>query len=343
MNEKIKMQHDKPGYVLFLIFSILSVCTLLITLYFSKATTYKDLTHIIITQEKATQLAISSSALGQSILYASEESQDDKSQSTDYNQKILQQSLPYIIHTTQHELQKDVDGIDGTIKMNMFCENGKLNINSFYDFTQKKFVNEGESGDRKEFCKWLFTQISKVTQQPSLFEPFEKFLQTRTFDLNDVTELLSIQEFADVFKDTVFYIPEKQNNTKLYLTDLFTTSTSEDKINPWFFSHSCRVLFNLPASLSLTADELKQLLLSYKKDVNWEKDWDSSLKILYKKEYSVLPQEIKSMLTTDFEANIFSLLIETIIGETTSTIFTILKANTKNKPTIFDIIKVYQL
>jgi len=321
----------------------------LISLYFSKSVTYQNLMHLFTTKEKTSKLALSSVALGQTILYVpfKEEKQKTAKQSTEqeegYNYKLLEKVFPYLYTTKTYKLFKEIEGIDATMHLNINSENGKLNLNSVYDFHEKKFINEGQQDDKKKLCQWLFTAISQKTKQPSLFDAFEKHLKERSHDFNDVTELLYINEFSEVFQHSLFFEINKKNDEKIYLTDIFTICTEQDRINPWLFSHSWRVLLDIKEPTSLSQDEQKKVIDSVKKQVNWEKEWDNSLKVLYQKDYKDLPQEIKSLLTTDFEANIFSLLSQVIIGETTSTIFTILKANAKNKPATFDIVRVYQL
>lgn len=340
--------HNKKGYILFLVFSILAMCTLLITIFFARTITYHNVMHVLTTKQRAANLALGSTVLGQAMLYVPvdkknlEPEKKEKAAEQNSDQKLFQKILPYIYRTQSYKLTQEVEGMDATLIMKLSCEEGKLNINSLYDFSQKKFVNEGEKDDRKKFCQWLFGTIAKITEQSTLFDAFEKHLKNRTSELNDVTELLHIPEFEKVFGQTIFYNPS-QKEVKLYLTDIFTTSTQSYGINPWFLTQSWRIMLELEKDTTLSSDEMQQLMKNFKKKANWESDWDNSVKLLYQKEYKDLPQEIKSMLTTDFEANIFSLLSKTIIGETISTIFTILKANTKNKPAIFDIIKVYQL
>ena len=51
------------------------------------------------------------------------------------------------------------DGIDATISMSIQSEQGKLNINSLYDFEKKKFVDEGKPTDRKKLCNWILIII----------------------------------------------------------------------------------------------------------------------------------------------------------------------------------------
>ena len=350
--QKVKeavMHHNKRGYILFLLFSILSVCTMLITLYFSQSVSYQNLMQVLTTQDKAKQLALSSASIGQALLYIPKENKQSTAKAKDAHQspkgsdhKLLEQVLPYMHETHSYSLSQNVEGMDATLKVHLISENGKLNINSIYDFSEKKFLHEGQEGDRKKFCQWLFEKISKITEKPSLFNAFEKELQNRTHDFNDVTDLLYIKEFLHTFQDHVFYNTNKADSNTIFLADIFTISEQET-INPWFLSHSWRILLDLPDTVSLSDEDQKKVLESFKKQMNWDKEWDNSLKLLYLKDYKDLPPEIKSMLTTDFEANIFSLLLQAIIGETSSTIFTILKANTKNELATFDIVKVYQL
>ena len=85
---------------------------------------------------------------------------------------------------------------------------------------------------------------------------------------------------------------------------------------------------------------ITNIIKKLKPTVNWKTDWDNYLKDFYQKEYKDLPEEIKSILTTTFVVNIFSLLTKVKIAETNSSIFTIVKANTKQYLTGFDTLKI---
>lgn len=346
--------HKKPGFILFLLFGILTLCMTLITLFMAKTISYQHLMHLLTRKNKTSELALHATALGQSLLYV-DPNKDKKSEEKDatknakdnfqsqYDQKLFKQIFKHLNKNIEYKLKEDLDSIDAVLELYLGSEDGKLNINSVYNFAEKKFINEGQNGDRKKFCQWMFEAISKKTQKPSLFEPFEKHLKQRDIDFNDVTELLQIKEFNLVFEDLIFYNPHDKSKENLYLTDLFTVTTEEETINPWFFSHSWRVLLNLKSKIDLPEDDTKKLIQAFKKEANWEKDWANSLRLLYQKEYKDIPTEIKTMLTTDCEANIFSLLLNVTIGETTSTIFTILKKQPAGKTATFDIVKIYQI
>ena len=343
------MQHNQRGYILLLVFSMLSLCMSLISLFFSRTVTYQHLMQVLTEKDTAINLAYSSTELGQAIFYVPEK--DDKKQDSNNNnssknlsayQKQLTKILPYINTNTTYKLSESAEGIQATIKLHLSSESGKINLNSLYDFRLKKFFNEGKEDDRKKFCEWLFEKISKITKKPSLFASFEQFLKKRTTEFNDVTELLSAPDFAEVFNDNIFLTNDTISSQKVYLTDIFTITTDSEMINPWFLSHSWLLLLDLKFK-NLSDQEQKKLVDSFKNKVNWEVDWNTSLRLIYQKEYEDLPKEIKSLLTTECEANIFSLLLSATITETTATIFTILKKQATDKSLPFDIVKMYQI
>lgn len=345
----VNMQHNQRGYILVLLFGILSLCMSLMSLFFSRTVTYQHLMHLLTQKDLATKLALSSTELGQAIFYVPSD-YEKKESSSENNvtkkmypfQKMLRKIFPYLNTNTSYKLSQPIDGIDATINIYTLCESGKININSLFDIRTKKFFNEGKDGDRKKFCEWLFEKISKITKKPSLCNAFEQHLKKRSTEFNDTTELLDIPDFAEVFKENIFFNSTEQPSQTIFLTDIFTIATNAETINPWFFSHSWRIILDLPLK-NLSTDEQKKLVESFKNQVNWEVDWNTSLRTLYQKEYNDLPKEIKSLLTTECEANIFSLLLSATIGETTATIFTILKKQASEKSQPFDMVKIYQI
>ena len=357
------MRYAKRGYILFLLFTILSVCTVLISLYFSQVMVYRQLMQVLITKEKTNRLALSSMSFVQALLTPEEEknkaptlpapgAQDVK---LSPDQKLLIQLFDCWNKEQSYQLTSKDDGFDAKIAQSVQSEQGKLNLNSLFDFEKKKFLFEGTAKDRKKLAVWIFEKIATITKKPNLFAPFEKHLNTRSFDFNDVTELLSIKEFADAFASNTFISFEesgtnnqagaqpKSNQIKIFLTDIFTVSTEQDTINPWLFSPSWCTILDLKPKQTLSEEERKKIFTQISKTSSWETDWNKNLKDFYQKEYKDLAQEIKTILTTEFEANIFSLLLKANIGETNSTIFTIVKTRAKDNLMQFDILKTYQI
>ena len=57
------MMHTKRGYILFLMFTILSTCSVLISLYFSQVVVYRQLIQMLTEKEKTNRLALSAVCL----------------------------------------------------------------------------------------------------------------------------------------------------------------------------------------------------------------------------------------------------------------------------------------
>ncbi|HSW75506.1 MAG TPA: hypothetical protein VLG50_00530 [Candidatus Saccharimonadales bacterium] len=345
--------HKKPGFILFLLFGILSVCSVLITLYFTQASNYRQLMTVLIEKQKTQHLAMSAVALAHSIITPQESKNNpqekasaktpDQKNEVPVEQTVLKQLAPFFNKQETYKLTQKSDGIDATLSISIQSEQGKLNINSLYDFDKKKFIDEGKPTDRKKLCIWMFEKIAALTKKPSLFPAFEKHLASRNFDFNDVTELLSIKEFETAFQSHIFVSFDATEKEQIFLTDLFTVCTEQETINPWLFSSSWCKILGLKPKQNMSDDEITKVFSKFKKTANWETDWNNSLKDLYQKEYKDLAQEIKTILTTQFEANIFSLLLKANINETSSTIFTIVKAKAKNNLISIEVMKAYQI
>jgi hypothetical protein len=308
-------------------------------------------------EQQCRQLAISCAELSQALLIPEQPKTDGEQAKTSVQteegedtsslsmvQKTLIKIFPYLNKEKSFDLKPDKDLVNATISLSIICEQGKLNLNSLYDFEKKKFINEGKPNDAKKLCVWLFSRIAQITGKQNLFPSFENILKNRTCEFNDPVELLSDSNFSEQFKESgVFINFEKNSSTKIFLSDVFTIYTENGTINPWLFSPSWQEILNIKVKENLTTEEITKIIKTFKPVSNWQTDWDLCLKDFYQKEYKDLPEEIKSMLTTRFEANIFSLLTKVKIAETNSSIFTIVKANTKQHLTGFEIIKIGQI
>ncbi len=342
--------HNRQGYILFLLFSILSVCSVLITLCFSRTIIYQQIMNLTLQQEQCEQLAFSSISLAESLFTPQKEekqtnqntAQTSKTETETPEQKTLIKIFPYFNKEKKFKTTDKIDHFDATITLSLQSEHGKLNLNSLYDFNKKKFINEGKANDAKKLCIWLFERISQITHKPTLMPAFENLLKKRELEFNDPLELLADKDFKEQFSDAIFINFEEQNK-KLFLTDIFTVYTEQETINPWLFSPSWLTLLTIKIKDNMNKEDIQKFFKNFKKNPNWQEDWNNSFKEFYQKEYKDLPQEIKSILTTTFEANIFSLLVKARIAETNSSIFTIVKANTKQHLTGFDILKTSQI
>lgn len=364
---------QQPGYILFVTFSMLALATALVTLFVMQGMHHKRFAQALLYKQQAQQFAISSLALGQSFLTFTDKEMKEVQQEflaekidgakgadgqSGFSRLLLEKVLPVINKKQKLELTLQKDGVQASIEMMLFCENGKININSLYNIVDKKFYDEGfPKKDKKVFAAWLFDQIAKITGRPSLLNPFVQYMEKQKAPLNDVTQLLSIPEFAQCFQDAIFYEVDeqkeqditKEEKAKIYLTDIFTAVSDEDTLQPWLLSPSVCVLLGEQEKEKKDTDGSdskgdKAALAQFKNKANWAADWDTTLQKIYGISYAQIPNQIRLMLTPEFQVNIFSLLLQVKIGQTKAKIYAFLKQRIlPNKDIFYDVIKVYQV
>ena len=381
---KVAMMTKQKGYILFITFSMLALCTALVSVFMVKGITHKRLSSALLEQEQLSQFAMSTVAIGQSFLSFSAEDlkapvedadkqpsvkideQDENSEKgkpLDINKALLEKLVPVLGQSQEikfEEIEKDFPLV---INLIFFAESGKININGLYDLVSKKFYDEGIEGkDRKIFATWLFEKIAKITEKPSLLQPFVEHMKQRKAPLNDVTELLVIKEFSDCFEQAVFYGQQSKaqeskskdkdkKSKKLFLTDLFTVACENDTIQPWLLSPSVCALLDMAQKNDkkdkndiLDKKEEKIDLSSFKQQQDWQKDWDAALKPLYGVSYDKIPESVRGILAPSFQATVFSVLASVFNENMTVQVFAILKQ--KRLPdgaVVYDVIKTYQV
>lgn len=247
-----------------------------------------------------------------------EKKQPQKKDPQDGIRRFIVKLLPHLNTWQTFKLTQKNDGVRGTVAICISCEDGKIDINQFFDFAQKKFVHEGAGkDDGKKVLQELFTKIKDVQGGESLFTAFEKFLKERQNRLHEPSELLALKEF-DVFKNKIFFEPgtsvqhkdgqEKQN---VYLNDIFTLWSSKKELNPWLLSHSLRVVCGLKPVLQsddLKENQLEGKLKEFKQALAFPKDWDKFIAPLFGKKFDQLPKELRGIMSTKFEPRVFSVL-----------------------------------
>jgi len=366
------MSNKKSGFILFMTFAMLALCTALVNMFMIKGIAHKRFTASLLKQQELVQFAIATTALGQSILAISAQElkpaeKDSESQSTEKGSEkssapmleklLLEKALPLLNKTKKINFDQLDKSFPVVINLTFFCESGKININGLFDLVHKKFYDEGVQGrDGKLFATWLFDKIASLTGKPSLLQPFVEFMKQRKSALNDVTELLLIKEFAACFQDAIFYSNDKvlakdeKNRKKIFLTDIFTVVSENDTIQPWLLSPSVCVLLGIMPTIEKVEKSEKKIDLSkFQPKSDWSKDWQATLQPIYGIPYEQIPEGIRFILSTQFQAKIYSMLATVQLGAIDSEsmiveIFAILKQKRLSDGSIaYDIIKVYQV
>ncbi len=354
------MNTKSNGYILILTLMILSILIIVVTNIFYTGTAHNVFSKTIIDREKAKMLALSGVQLAISKLTLPEEkkSQEEQSQEaqkknvedkkTKNNIRFLSRILPILNSWIVINLKSDNEEIDGQVKICICCEDGKININKIFDYSKKRFINDGILKDFIKILDEINKKIRSITSQ-DLLKPLEQFLIKRKFPLNDVTELLLIPQFS-YFKNYVFYEPpikgERLEKRPIYLTDIFTTWTDNIQLQPWLLSDSVAAILGLkriyPDEIEKRKNKIEQWIKNFKSNSDWVKDWDKIMKPLYEKELLSMPKGIEILFNSEFDPNIFSVVSYGTVGEITQKVFAILRKNKSDEAT-FEVIKLYSI
>lgn len=265
--------------------------------------------------------------------------------------QLFTRLMPIINRWQTFPLQKKIDGIDGAIQVCLVCEEGKINLNRIYNFDKSEFRGQGQpKGDWQKIMGVVCKQIEEMLGGKELFPALEGFLKKRNYPLYDITELLTIKEFA-IFRNHIFYQPtdkktddqKGEGKTNIYLTDLFTTFSDKPTIEPRLFSDSILALLKLTQTASIDAakrtEQVSSMEKTFKQNAQWPNDWETQLKPLYDKEIPNVINGLDSVLSTQFNPTQFSVFTYGTVGTVTQRLLAIVKRNkrARNGKTGYDI------
>lgn len=349
------MHHKKNGYILILSLMIISLAVTLVTYIFYIGSVQMPFSYTMIHREKAKMLALSGiqiaiaklsqeieikdggkkpgqpPAPGQAPAAPADNKKAEPSVQEQAAHKLIKEIVPSLNRWQSFALKQEVDGIDGTIKICMGSEDGKIDLNAWYDFDKHAF--KGDKA-KQEVIKTLITMFFKKVGKEDLFAEFEKFLKARQYRLDDSTELLRIPGFV-VFNNTIFYQgpgkekEEEKSKTPVYLTDIFTVWTGKQTIDPWLLSHSMCGLVGVKQAAAQDVESRKkaveQVIKDVKLEAQWQTDWKKYLSPLYGAELNTLTKGIELIFDTKFEPKTFSVLSYGIVGDVTQKMLAILE------------------
>ena len=343
IHEQLKAADEwhKQGYILLLTLLMISASVMVVTYMYNRSSTYLPFMQTMVSREKAKLITLSGLQVALAQLSKSTPQKNEEDQKKGEQQKssvdqedirLLTEILPALNRWQEFSLKEESDGITAELKICLMSEDGKFNINEIYDFKKKAFIG-GDLG--KNIIQGMFKRIEQEMGGKDLFNAFEKFLKERKYKLIDVTELLSLEEFA-LFKRYQFYEPptpeNSANNTKrpFYLTDIFTVHTKKSTLQPWLFSDSVSGLLSLKRAQPNEVQQRKQMvpewLKSFKHTTLWMIDWNNQMQPLYERELQSLPKGIESVLFEKiFDPAIFSVLVYGTVESVTQRIFAIVE------------------
>ena len=230
------------------------------------------------------------------------------------------------------------EGLDGTLKVYIAAERGKLNLNKLYNFKEHTFIKQNQF-DAAALMKWLFPAVQRFTGGKDLYSGLSTWLKARRSQLNELTELLADKQLSSL-NAFVFLEPtdKKDDKKQIYLTDLFTIDSDKLTIDPLFFSQS------MARVLGLKREPIKNInafIKNLPEQLEWQTAWDKVLAPVYGKEYRALPDTLKPLLNSQFEPIVFSVVSYATVGETTQKMYAIVHKD--RTTTSYSIKKLYWL
>jgi hypothetical protein len=344
------MKSKKPGFILIFCLMMIMFASFMAIYLADRGATFLPYALMAMESKQAQLLAQSGIQLGLSQLDApkvakKEVKEGEQKKNPSPQDKAVDQLtiiLPLLNRWQTIDLDEDRDGVEGTIKWCISCENGKIDLNAWYDFEKHQFVQPNEA---EPLFKELFEKIQQLTGAKEPFPAFTRFMKEREFKLNDATELITIPSFV-VFKNALFFEPPREGVEKqsLCLTDIFTVWTGSRTINPWLLSDSLQMILGFsPVGAKELADRKKMVaewLKPFKLKVQWQTEWDKIIKPLYKREFASIPKGLQSLLGGTYEAQVFSILATATVGRVTERLLAIVELKNDQEPIIK---KVYKL
>lgn len=260
---------------------------------------------------------------------------DKKTPSTDAKEakdkqlkEFLLRTLPNLNRWQIFDLHEAMDGIEGQIKVCISAEDGKININEIFDFKKQEL---------KPAYDGVFKRLTMDNlKEGELHTKFLEYFKKRQRKLDDITELFSLGIFN---QESLFYHPtelpgkkEKSTpNPNIALQDMFTTWTTDDKVNPLWFSDALCALFSLERPRADDAlhkqEEYKQIVDQIKPEMaqDWETHWKIIEPIYGSKPKDDIMSSLKNIFSKEFEPKVYSVLSYGKVGQAEQTLLAVIK------------------
>lgn len=365
----------KPGYVLALAMGFIAIVSVLVTGLVHRVMVFHRVQYALIDREQARLLALGGVNIAIAQLTnaknakkkndqkqqaqppkapapgASQQPEDDQAQKASPEEQL--KKLVVLMNRWQtFAFDERTDGITGTCEIYIASERGKIDLNSIYDFAQRKFIKlRGYDGEK--ICQLVGEKLSSIVKSGNFAEFLASFLKERGHPLDDLSQLIADKRFASL-RDRLFVTPSGGTPTGgtptggIALFDLFTIETQQAQVQPWFISSAVGSILGFQVGKGVDTKiwqkSLEKLPPSMS-TIKWQEDWDKLLFPVYGKEYAKLSGEVKSIFADKFESAPFSVVSYGKFGAFTTKVYAIIeeKMNDQNKAAGYGIRKLYWL
>lgn len=328
MNKNI-FTRTKPGFILVSVFLMMTVASLLVIQLASRGTIYNIFIPVIYQREQARSLALSgiSCALSQLAMQNSavlnkeaEKKPEKKDGQKDADERKKDFFLTLLmIQNKWHKYEIKEGGFLGECGAYISCEDGKVPLNTLMDFTTQTFITLQKPAlfKAQDCLEAVCSKLEESNKEKNAFEKLKNVLKDRKYAFVSVEELLGVEGLKS-FKDLLYqpFPSDTKKKAQIYLQDLFTVYGAGPTANPWFFTSSLKLLFDIKEEKKMDLKEYQEIVkgLDFSK-TSLSQEWDKSLKKVYNKSYTALPDKIVGLLTAKFEPRFFSVLCYGKVGD----------------------------
>ena len=334
-----KRYNAKPGFILVSVFLMMAIASLIVVQLCMRGTLYNLFVPVMYEREQARMLVLSgiACALNQlamkddSVLKKEEgekktEKKNEKQDTTERKRNFFLTLL--MIQNKWQKYQVKEEGYEGEIGFYITCEDGKIPLNALMDFTTRNFVTLQKPAVFKgqECLEWVCRKLEESKKGKDPFLYLKNALRERKYAFVSIEELIGIEGLQS-FKDSMYppfpsdgksmsrHTQGVIGKPQLYLQDLFTMNIIEPGMNPWFFTESSKLLYEIKEEKKMDLKEYEKMIkvLDFSKTA-LSQEWDKNLKKVYNKSYTALPDKIVGLLTAKFEPRFFSVLCYGKVG-----------------------------
>lgn len=213
-------------------------------------------TKVCANKEQARLLALSGIGISLAQIFKTQVKQEEQDQDGGQIKRLYKTILPKHHLWQTYELDKKHDGINGTIRFAVSCEDGKINLNDVYD-GQKQTIKDKYKPLLEPF---VISKTSEEQEEQSLISFLEEFFQQKNGQQVEDPSQLELSENFKVFYNPPMPKQEGTNSTKdlrAPVCDLFTVFGSTQGINPLLLSSTMRQALGF-SNPSYTDEETKK-------------------------------------------------------------------------------------
>lgn len=350
---------NRSGFVMPYVLGVVVLLTMIVTLLVSRSQIFLPSSKRAQESINSQMLALSGLEIGKALLakaYTTAKKEEGSAaqpvnkpkQSHEAIHHFYQTILPLLNTWQTYEFEQARDGFQGTIKVCISCEEGKLDLNALWNFDKNQFACDAGPREIRSLYEQLFDRIGTLSKTSNLMPALQDFFTRRGYIANDPTELFILKEYR-AFSSSIFFSPDEQpqGNGKLFLNDLFTVWTGKASLDPFLLSDSWRTVLEFkkhPAQ-----EKIKEIVPKISSQTAVKTSWDTLFSPLYEKNFNSLPKSIDSILQTKFGPKVFSVLSYGIIGRNICALLAIIqveqqqKEGNKEAPIEVKVRKVYWL